>query len=444
MRLPLLSLAFAIAAVLSAQASTPGLEVSANGRYLQWSDGSPFYPAADTAWRLATAYTEVEREAYLDQTVKDGFSAVLFSAVFPTGEAGGLSTGFHDQDLTQPKEAHWAKVDATVRAITDRGLVAIVSPFWKRGLDDILEGLEPEVCYRFGQWFANRYRENPKVIYFIGGDQRPGRGHTALVAIAKGIQSVYEGQAILAYHASSDYSSVEAFNDTPDWLRWNWTYAYSPAYKIKYPFAHNHANYNAAALPIFYSEGYYSAGPEIRIAQGKTTDRWGSRYVLRRQAWWASFLSGAAGQAYGAEAIWAYRRHGITWQKALKDPSRDDFQQLIRLVNQVPWWTFKPDIEGELLIREPGEAGDKQAIAAISEGGTMALVYTPVQQALRLDPSALGTGPWEVEWVDPVNGDTRPVPEALWNTGEAVEIRSPRRNHAGDSDFLLRLHVVAQ
>ena len=47
-------------------------------------------------------------------------------------------------------------------------------------------------------------------------------------AMGKGIQDVYDGIAIIAYHSRAGQSSLEAFPD-PSWATLNWTYAYCPA-----------------------------------------------------------------------------------------------------------------------------------------------------------------------------------------------------------------------
>lgn len=103
--------------------------------------------------------------------------------------------------------------------------------------------------------------------------------------MGKGIQDVYDGKAIIAYHSRADQSSLEAFPDDASWITLNWTYAYCPAYRERYPYEMNWVNWKAHPnTPIQFGEGYYDFGEDSRRA------RWGNRFVLRRQAWWVAFM----------------------------------------------------------------------------------------------------------------------------------------------------------
>jgi hypothetical protein len=56
--------------------STMHLQVSPNGRFLQYADGTPFFYLADTAWMLTNKLTEEEaRRLFADRSAK-GFTVI--------------------------------------------------------------------------------------------------------------------------------------------------------------------------------------------------------------------------------------------------------------------------------------------------------------------------------------------------------------------------------
>ncbi|MFP4069561.1 MAG: DUF4038 domain-containing protein, partial [Opitutales bacterium] len=181
---------------------------------------------------------------------------------------------------------------------------------------------------------------------------------------------------------------------------------------------------------------YYDLGRTLR---SPVSDRWANRYALRRQAWWAGFLSGACGYAYGAEPIWRHRYDQTTWQAALMFESRKDLKHFRRLTVDLPWWTLKPDSQRRWLTGGGGTYGEADfAVAAVSDDRRLAVLYTPVRQELTLDPEALAPGTIDAHWYDPSDGSRLPV--ELPATA-SVPLRSPKTNHAGDPDFVLVVRV---
>ena len=106
-------------------------------------------------------------------------------------------------------------------------LVVAINPIWKHTLNEFIQANGPEKCRKYGQWFANRFKDNPRVIYFIGGNRTPEPVRAELDEMGKGIQDVYSGKAMIAYHSEADQSSLEACPDA-SWITLNWTHAYSP------------------------------------------------------------------------------------------------------------------------------------------------------------------------------------------------------------------------
>lgn len=257
-----------------------------------------------------------------------------------------------------------------MKEATDRGLIVILNPIWKRSVNEFIQQQGENKCRAYGRWFAERYKDNPRVFYFIGGDQIPEPVRGEMNAMGEGVQEVYGGKAIVAYHSCGSQSSKEAFPDA-SWLTLNWTYAYTPAYKFegipRYPYQMNYENMKQYRnIPIQFGEGYYDFGAAKKYPANGITGRWGNRYVIRRQAWW-NVTSGATGVAYGAEGIWHKNRDGETWLKCLGYESSKDMGRLKKLFDSLDWWKLHPDMDHEFLVAGYGEyLTDGYATAAVA------------------------------------------------------------------------------
>ena len=418
------------------------LQVSKNRRYLQWSNGVPFYVNACTAWTLTRDYTPEEVIEYLNRTISQKFNTIQISAVFHEVYKGQdiIGPAFYDEDLLRPKEAYWEKVDFVIKQATKRGLVVMVNPIWKRQHVVTIKANGVDKCRIYGKWFANRYKHNPRVIYFVGGDSEPQPVKAELAAMAEGIQDVYGGKALIAVHSNSGTSSLDVYPEKPKWLTLNWTYAYSPAYNNnRYPYEMNLDNYKKyPEIPFQLGEGYYDFGEAKKYTSGNcVTGRWANRYGIRRQAWWASFLTGSTGQAYGVEGIWYHNRDTETWQKALEYESRKDIGRMMLLIEKLKWWKMQPDINHQLLVDGYGTyLSDDYAVCAVSANKKFAVIYSPVKHDLIIDMSHLKTT--NVSWYDPTSSVSIKLNvENLKRKGENYIFTSPDRNSSGDEDWVL-------
>ena len=57
------------------------LKVSANNRFLQYADGTPFFWLGDTGWLLPQSLQRGETKGYLDTCAKNGFNVVQVQTI---------------------------------------------------------------------------------------------------------------------------------------------------------------------------------------------------------------------------------------------------------------------------------------------------------------------------------------------------------------------------
>ena len=133
------------------------LRVTTNGRYLETSDGEPFFWLGDTAWELFHKLDREEAIYYLKTRANQGFTVI--QAVI-LAELDGLRTPnaygelpFIDLDPTQPNSAYFSHVDFIIAEANKLGLTMGVLPTWgdkvfseNPGAGPIIFNAENDVC----------------------------------------------------------------------------------------------------------------------------------------------------------------------------------------------------------------------------------------------------------------------------------------------------------
>ena len=116
MKTPLFTvLSFAATAALSAAPASMHLRVSDNQRFLQHTDGRPFFWLADTCWELFHRCSREDATLLLEDRAKKGFTVIQAVAL---AEEDGLNTPnvygerpLDANDPTKPNEKYFAHVD---------------------------------------------------------------------------------------------------------------------------------------------------------------------------------------------------------------------------------------------------------------------------------------------------------------------------------------------
>ncbi|HLL64216.1 MAG TPA: DUF4038 domain-containing protein [Micromonosporaceae bacterium] len=444
--------AVGLAVVVPAWAETPGstLQPSANGRYVQWSDGSPIFLLSDTAWLMPGRYSDAEVNNHATTRRAQGFTAIQMTAVFPEVQNGAalqnINSIFTGGDMARPNASYFDRVQRVVNAVTSKGLVVILNPFWKKTMDTYLDRQGDAKNRAYARALASRFVNNTRVAYFIGGDAAPSAVRPELAAQGQGILDAYAAagkrRPLIAYHSKPGESSRVAFPTGAPWVNLNWTYDYSPPLTGAEgsggnPVVKNWADWvKSPAMPIMLGEGWYDRN------NGATTgSRWGNRHMLRRQAWWSTFSGGIGGYAYGAEPIWTHRYGGITPATAVNWESGKDAARMKTFLTRTQWTRLQPDINHTFLTGGYGRLRYNDfAIAAVADDKSFAVVYTPTAHSLNLRMPATGR-PYTLRWFDPSNGTYRSGSTTA-ASGAAITMTTPGNNASGAPDWAI--HVTRQ
>ena len=103
------------------------IEVSANRRFLQHTDGTPFFWLGDTAWELFHRLTREEAEVFLEKRRTQGFTVIQavalaeFEGLRAPNRYGDLP--LIDLDPTRPNEGYFKHVDWVIDLAASKGSV---------------------------------------------------------------------------------------------------------------------------------------------------------------------------------------------------------------------------------------------------------------------------------------------------------------------------------
>jgi uncharacterized protein DUF4038/collagenase-like protein with putative collagen-binding domain len=392
--------------------------VSKNHRFLEHRDGTPFLYLGDTAWELFHRLTREDAERYLELRRAQGFTVIQavvlaeFDGLTVPNAYGALP--LHDNDPQKPNEAYFEHVDWIVKKAAEKGLFIGMLPTW--GDKVVLESWgkgpvifaadKPEVPRAYGRFLGERYRNQPNIIWILGGDRKGGGFEAVWNEMARGLAEGDGGTHLKTYHPGGGSSSSAWFHDA-DWLDFNMLQSGHAARD----FANDQmidADYaKAPAKPVIDGEPRYEDHPiNCKPESGYFDD------VDVRQAVYWSVFAGGMGVTYGCHNVWQFYQPGRApisaarhpWISSLRFPGAWDMLHLRRLLLSRPFDDRVPD--QSMLAGEP-DFGPSHARA--TRGRTHAFIYLPTG-----DPVAVHLGKISGEdvmawWFNPRTGVVKAI-----------------------------------
>jgi hypothetical protein len=424
------------------------LQVSANRRFLEHADGTPFLWLSDTAWSGPLLSTDEEWAHYLRERARQGFTAVQWVATqylaAPDGDREGqMPYAGHQQIDINP--AFYQRLDRRLDALNAAGLLGVPVLLWASTWSD--EGVNnhnpgwtlPEdqaillARYMVARWGAH------DVVWILNGDgdyrgpkaerwQRIGqavfgdRPHAPVVLHPSGMNIPTDEFRDQEWLDITGYQSGHGDDEaTQQWLvagppAQDWQRdPPRPSINLEPPYE-NHIAYQS----------------QQRI----------SPFVTRRALYWSLLTAPTAGVSYGGHGVWgwddgtttpvAHPKTGVPlpWREALVMPAAKQLHILAELFGGIEWWRLRP--APELLLAQPGQALPSRTIlAARADAGDLALAYTPESGTLELNLAALRPG-LAARWVNPRTGER--FDAAYAGTTDHAQFATP-----ADGDWVLLL-----
>jgi hypothetical protein len=389
------------------------LQVSPNGRYLQYEDGKPFFYLADTAWELFHRLNREEAARYLEDRARKGFTAIQAVAL---AELDGLTTPnaygvvpLIDKDPSRPNASYFTHVDFIVDKAESLGMFVGFLPtwgkYWKTGEFKIFNR---ENARAYGVFLGKRYRDR-SIIWILGGDQNVATPEERAIvdAMAEGLESGDGGSHLMTFHPRGPGQSSLQLQDAK-WLDFNMS---QTSHGARDHDTGLFAEHDLALLPLrptLDGEPRYETMPVgFYLRDHDRLDRFDDDDV-RQAAWW-SVMAGACGHTYGNNNIWQMWQAGrapvlyaaTPWYEALDHPGARQMGFLRKFMEAHAFHTLVPD--QKIVANGPLESGAKIRAARAADG-SLAVVYSPQGASFTLDKSVITAPRVRESWFDPRYG----------------------------------------
>ena len=113
--------------------SKGNLRVNSSGRYLEYTDGTPFLYIGDTAWELISRLNDKETEQYLENRREKGFTVIQTVILDELDDMNVSSNGgpkLIDGNIDKPAPDYFTHVDKVISLAAVKGLYIALLPTW--------------------------------------------------------------------------------------------------------------------------------------------------------------------------------------------------------------------------------------------------------------------------------------------------------------------------
>ncbi|MGM9734646.1 MAG: glycoside hydrolase family 140 protein [Prevotella sp.] len=405
------------------QRKTGCLKVSANGRFLQYNDGTPFFWLGDTGWLLPERLNRDEAAYYLRRCAEAGYNVVQVQTVngVPAFNIYGkmsMPKGFDFSVIdTEEGYGYWQHMDYIVDLAEKNGIYIGMVCVWggvvKAGMVDV------DQAKLYGKFLAERYKNRKNIIWIIGGDIQGNIKTEVWDALATTIKSIDKNH-LMTFHPRGRTTSARWFNNR-EWLDFNMFQSGHRRYGQRmgnkdYPIPDNTEEDNWMYVdsawkykpikPVIDGEPSYEDIPQG--LHDADEPRWTARDV-RRYAYWSVF-AGSFGHTYGHNAIMQFAKPGVAgayfadgaakpWYKALDDPGFNQMKHLKRLILAMPYFERVPD---QSVIEDNSERYDR---LLATRGDDYLLVYNHTGRYMRVRLDKISGKRKNVWWMDAATGE---------------------------------------
>jgi hypothetical protein len=407
------------------------VRVSANGRFFEHADGTPFFWIGDTVWYGPILSPKSDWDTYLADRVAKRFDVIHFNVVAPRNGVAADENGevsFTGEKHIRINPRFYQRLDERIDAVTSRGILAAIVLTWGlRPLDSGNSLPEAEVI-RLIRYLESRYGAN-HVVWIVTGD------------------NTYEGAAGERWkrigRAAFDGRAHAPVTTHPAGMLWPWDSFRDEKWLDFIIYQSGHGD-DAKTLRWIHSgppsqhwqdpppRPFINIEPPYEGHLGYQSHKPHTDYATRRAIYWSLLNAPTAGVTYGAHGVWSWHTAvgqpptdhpttGVakTWREALSFPGSTQMKYLEEFFTSIPWWTLRPD--ANLLADQPG--GDDPArhvSGSRSENRDLAVVYLPVGGTVKLREGALKDG-LQAKWFDPRTGRRTPAQSSAQRSFQAPD-----------------------
>ncbi|MCF7805934.1 MAG: glycoside hydrolase family 140 protein [Candidatus Marinimicrobia bacterium] len=434
------------------------IQISENGRFFIQEDGEPFFWLGDTGWLLFKKLDRDEIIRYLDNRQENGFNVIQVMVLHSVSDAINAygDSALIDNNVARPRVTegndpddpaeydYWDHVDFVVKEAARRDIHVGMVLVW--GSNVRAGHVAKDEARDYARFLANRYKDNPNIIWLNGGDTRGDENTEIWNIIGKTLHD-HDPNHLVTFHPYGRTQSSMWFHDST-WLDFNM-------------FQSGHRRYDQDDTALGYGEDSwryvrtdYRKRPVKPTVDGEpsyegipeglhnTTQPYWDAADARRYAHWGVF-AGAAGHTYGHSAVMqmympsdeepAYGAREY-WCEAIDDTGAAQMQHLKNLMLSRPYPERVPD---QSLVA--GQNGEKYDYVIATRGKDYAFLYTYTGRNFTVNMGKIAGDRVKASWYDPRNGEISELGE-YENAGEQ-EFNPPEEKQPGN-DWVLVLDSI--
>ena len=294
---------------------------------------------------------------------------------------------------------YWDHMDYIIRTAAKKGQYIGMVCIWGSPVNRGEMTVEQAKAY--GKFLAERYKDEPNIIWFIGGDIRGDVKTAEWEALATSIKAIDKNH-LMTFHPRGRTTSATWFNNAP-WLDFNMFQSGHRRYGQRfgdgdYPIEENTEEDNwrfverSLAMkpmkPVIDGEPIYE---EIPHGLHDENELLWKDYDVRRYAYWSVF-AGSFGHTYGHNSIMQFIKPGVggaygakkPWYDALNDPGYNQMKYLKNLMLTFPFFERIPD---QSIIT--GQNGERYDRAIATRGNDYLMVYNYTGRPMEVDFSKI-------------------------------------------------------
>jgi hypothetical protein len=403
------------------------LKVSDNRHFLQHENGKPFFWLGETAWLFPSRLNRDEAGYYIAETAKNGYNVIQISVLHGLGATNAygdyaLPNGFDFTHIDKPGEYnYWKHTDYIVKQAAQRGIYIGIVCVWGGNVKS--GNMSVEDAKKYGEFLANRYKNEPNIIWIIGGDVRGDVKPEVWRALATTIKSI-DSLHLMTYHPLGRTMSATWFNNE-SWLDFNMFQSGHRRYGQRRGDGDYAIQENTEEDSWRFVDRSLAFKPEKPVVDGEPSyedipqglhdtsqPRWQASDV-RRYAYWSVF-GGACGHTYGHNSTMQMYRPGIgpaygatkPWWEAIHDPGCRQMQHLKKLILAFP---FLERISDQSVITSVNGTQYERVIA--TRGNDYILLYNYTNRLTEIDMEKISGARKKAWWYSPVSGQTEYIGE---------------------------------
>ncbi|HEY5499622.1 MAG TPA: glycoside hydrolase family 140 protein [Bacteroidales bacterium] len=423
------------------------LKTTANGHYLQYEDGTPFFWLGDTAWELFHRLQLDEINKYLDNRQKKGFNVIQavvlaeFDGLKKPNQYGDVP--LLNLDPSTPNEKYFQLVDTVVKMASSKGLYMGLLPTWGDNVTKLWgEGpavFNAENAYKYGLWIGKRYKDCPNIIWILGGDQPPmnedNDWRPVWRAMAKGILEGTANKALISYHISGGEMSTSQYIHNEYWLHINMIQSGHGSGHDTPIWALIQRDWSLLPTkPVLDAEPNYEDHPVNPWPTWNPENGYFRDYDVRKQTY-RSVFAGACGVTYGHHSVWQFwspREEKINhadryWPEAIDRPGAFQVGYLRMLIESRPQLNRIPD--QSMIEKGQGEKGE-YICAFRDKIGSYMMMYIPFGKTITVNTSSIKSKKLNVWWFNPKTGTSKNI--GLINNKVSVVLTTPSLGFEND------------